>query len=221
MVTAAVGCLENQLEDVVRDVVVARGLLHQVEGLDEFEGVGFLVELFDRVGRHTKVSYKSRFPIRLFVTRVCGGVGVVFVVAAVAVLRRCVRVDWFFWVGRRRGVENRRVICITYKDGTGDHDKDAGVRVAGHGVDGRDFVLYPLEGQTLKWRQKSGLSSESFVLLIFLLGPKLFLRLVALHPCPLPEPPPPPPHRHEDDVKGRGEKEEERGRGARSLPSAC
>lgn len=39
------GYLENQLEDVVRHVIVARGLLHQVESLDEFEGVDFLVEL--------------------------------------------------------------------------------------------------------------------------------------------------------------------------------
>lgn len=46
------GYLENQLEDVVRHVVVARGLLHQVEGLDEFERVGLLIELYfgDGVG---------------------------------------------------------------------------------------------------------------------------------------------------------------------------
>lgn len=43
------GYLENQLEDVVRHVVVTRGLLHQMESLDEFEGVGFFVELFGTV----------------------------------------------------------------------------------------------------------------------------------------------------------------------------
>lgn len=48
--------------------------------------------------------------------------------------------------------------CITYEDGTSDLDENAAIRVAGHGVNGRDLVFYPLEGQTLEIEQKCNIS---------------------------------------------------------------
>lgn len=56
------------------------------------------------------------------------------------------------WLLPCRGDPNEKSVS-TYKDSTSDLDKDAAIRVAGHGIDGCDLVFYPLEGETLETEQ--------------------------------------------------------------------